>query len=339
MKFERRPIPMKENELSINHFGEIKYLSCFFSAFFPIVLNTVGTLLPFMTNNIYTYTKRNNYLHFDCINISDIESISSSIGLSKKNISFDNNTIKNIIKEIDFNHPVISFVDSFYENIRADTYKKKHLSHAILIYGYNNANKNFKIFEHDNMNSFYYTENVIDYAAFIDCITGYMNNYNEQKRSFIFSYSYKKQHIDFNSFYINYLINSIKYENLYYDGLNFIPEYCNTLIEIYRNPNSVKLKDTIYHMSDSIAKKTMYKFNIGQIFGNKVDDILPIIDDITNSWNLIRSILVKMQLTNTLVTRHIDIIDHNISKIYKYELIASEYIFDLIHSEKRRLIT
>lgn len=72
-----------------------------------------------------------------------------------------NITQKSLIKNINENRPVIIGVDCYYLENRKDTFNISHSPHYILVYGYDLDSKELYVVEHNYLNSFVYTEQVI----------------------------------------------------------------------------------------------------------------------------------------------------------------------------------
>lgn len=104
--------------------------------------------------------------------IKGSENISSKIStvLDKYNLEeelniYNNWPIDNLKKLLIEGSPVIVCVDSFYENIRPDTYKIHHLSHSFTLSGFNAEQKIFYIIEHNYSNSLKYELQIISYES------------------------------------------------------------------------------------------------------------------------------------------------------------------------------
>lgn len=101
----------------------------------------------------------------------DIENI-TGLKLVKKKES--GNIIEEIIRSIDKGMLVIAAVDCFYLDYREDTYKKQHISHFLLFYGYDRAKKKFIINEHRYVNSQMYIEWEVDFKVIDKCFKNYL---------------------------------------------------------------------------------------------------------------------------------------------------------------------
>ena len=86
----------------------------------------------------------------------------SGIRLIKKKDSKD--FFKEIINTINKNIPIMVSVDCFYLDYREDMYNKNHISHFILIYGYDLSKQQFLINEHYYFNSYIYSPRWIDFS-------------------------------------------------------------------------------------------------------------------------------------------------------------------------------
>ena len=102
------------------------------------------------------------------LSIEEIEMFSESemeeytgIRLIKKRTS--QNLIAELIQSINRGVPVIVTGDCFYLDYREDTFKKHHIIHFILVYGYDKISKKFIVSEHSFGNSWFYVEREADF--------------------------------------------------------------------------------------------------------------------------------------------------------------------------------
>lgn len=73
-----------------------------------------------------------------------------------------------LIKSIDAGHPVIVGVDCFYLEGRTDTYQKTHLTHFLLVYGYDTENDIVNAVDHSYVNSYKYTEKEVNLSNLLE---------------------------------------------------------------------------------------------------------------------------------------------------------------------------
>ena len=66
-----------------------------------------------------------------------------------------------LIRSVDKGHPIIAGIDCFYLQSREDTYKKRHGTHFLLVYGYDLENDLVNVVDHNYINSYKYVEKEI----------------------------------------------------------------------------------------------------------------------------------------------------------------------------------
>lgn len=84
------------------------------------------------------------------------------------------NLVKELIASLRAGKPVILAVDTYYLPYREDLYKKLHVMHYILVYGYNAARKTFICMEHMFANSLRYSEKEISFRTLTTAHKRYM---------------------------------------------------------------------------------------------------------------------------------------------------------------------
>ena len=82
---------------------------------------------------------------------------------------------------------VILPVDCYYEDIRPDTFQKKHLAHYLVIYGYDDSAKEFLLLEHNYENDLRYKHKRIKYSSATTAYLAYSSLLNQNKDFFSFS--------------------------------------------------------------------------------------------------------------------------------------------------------
>ena len=73
-----------------------------------------------------------------------------------------------LIRSIDAGHPVIVGVDCFYLEGRTDTYQKLHLTHFLLVYGYDTERDIVNAVDHSYVNSYKYTEKEVNLSNLLE---------------------------------------------------------------------------------------------------------------------------------------------------------------------------
>lgn len=89
-------------------------------------------------------------------NILPMSEMYKSMGISLRHINVPN--FETVAEHIDKGFPLFIGVDTFYYKARTDFYRKKHMPHFVLIYGYDRIKKNFYIIDHEYNNSYLFKE-------------------------------------------------------------------------------------------------------------------------------------------------------------------------------------
>ena len=97
--------------------------------------------------------------------VLDAETIRNYSGCKTKEILL---TKDRLIRSIDAGHPVIVGVDCFYLEGRTDTYQKTHLTHFLLVYGYDTENDIVNAVDHSYVNSYKYTEKEVNLSNLLE---------------------------------------------------------------------------------------------------------------------------------------------------------------------------
>lgn len=119
---------------------------------------------------------------------ADFDTVYQKVGIDL--IPFNCVSADDIIERIERERAVIAGVDCFEISYRADCYRKKHVLHFILVFGYDTLKKTFSIVEHKYVNSYAFEVKEIDFSELLRAIESYNtsfrkdeNNCNELTRS------------------------------------------------------------------------------------------------------------------------------------------------------------
>ncbi len=136
----------------LNPSSDIWYKDCFNILLYSIISYYDGNIFDLLLNSYYIYEiDENNLICLKEVPLSNdnIYKILLKSGIECQGVFIDDKkVVDQLIAEYDKSELYIIGVDSFYEEIRRDTYNKEHLAHALLIYGIDTENENVNIFEH-----------------------------------------------------------------------------------------------------------------------------------------------------------------------------------------------
>ncbi|WP_159065815.1 cysteine peptidase family C39 domain-containing protein [Gorillibacterium timonense] len=166
---------------NIQPFNELFHRNCFYNSLYPI-MNAFGLgTLPVLVNDIPVceYDSKDPIESFSIeymprLSLPDVlqqHHVESHDQLQSSRLIED---IKHCIRE---QRPVIVWVDCYYAASRLDTYQKRHIPHAWLIYGYDELQKKVFILDHNYRDTLMYKPKEIPYEELEECYQGYINNY------------------------------------------------------------------------------------------------------------------------------------------------------------------
>ena len=206
------------NEYGINSFNDLLYKNCFYNALFTALWILEKDTKIFMQNDsfIYYFNKKDYQVSFGMKNIVkfSIAELLSFLNIDSKllkhdvikeyNVKFSapiganpiediidkldevknpiivshNDIISDLNKSLKNNSLVILWVDAFYEEIREDAYKKKHILHALLVYNYDKASKTYSVIEQSDSNALDYSPQKISALSLKKSYIKLLKTYN-----------------------------------------------------------------------------------------------------------------------------------------------------------------
>ena len=127
-----------------------------------------GNFLP-----LYEFDEEKKALKPDCREVLDENTLEVLTGVRRDKYKTVDGLEEFVIEKINAGKPILLLADCFYLEYRKDMYLQNHLSHYILVYGYDSGKREFIINEHQFRNSFRYVER----TAAIDCIVQAYNGF------------------------------------------------------------------------------------------------------------------------------------------------------------------
>lgn len=167
----------------IEPFNDIFYRNCFYNSAFPIAIWFKKEIKSFLMNDVLIYhhctEELNLALTTDYKTCRTLEDIMKEEGLQIKTKIICEDIISDILTSLSSHKPVIVWVDCFYEPIRVDTYQKKHITHTILVYGYDYSTETFHIIEHKHRDNLSYDKRQLHKDDLIKAYHGFLENFNQ----------------------------------------------------------------------------------------------------------------------------------------------------------------
>jgi hypothetical protein len=288
-------------------FSEVFFKDCYSMAFFQVIIGNKRSIVPILLSGIDLYTyKRDSGLKIQQIMIKNEKTILKEIGIRKKCKKRSNDLAQDVVRSINKHKPVIIWIDRFYETIVPYFYQTIHSPHTILIYGYNENEKYFKVIEDKNSGELHYEKSTIGYNDLISCYNGFLANMQQQVNGdTYFEYTLKQKDADLNTkanldrltkVFIN---NMLQKENTIFNSLNNIPLFTKDIKQSITDEHligeyAVNLRDMCwwiiqYKLSESFTNRTIFEVHFAC---NKI------IEEIVENWRFLFNILSKFILTH-----------------------------------------
>lgn len=160
-------------------YNEVFVRDCFYHALIPALRHFRKTELSFLLNDLYQYHYSDSGLEVRYKTGLSLEQLMKEQGLMLLREWGMYPNKENIKTCIDRGQPVIVAVDSYYLPNRKDTYRIKHWSHTLLIYGYDEDKALFYTIEQHSSDTMTYKERLISYEYLLDSIKYYSNTFAE----------------------------------------------------------------------------------------------------------------------------------------------------------------
>lgn len=168
---------------NINPINDIFFKNCFYNSAFPIIKHFNRDIITYLINSIPVFNNSSKTgIISDYCDTKEIYDLLTDDGIICNYKTISENLLLDIKDSITKGRPVIIWVDCYYEPLRKDTYKKKHLGHTWLVYGYDDDNKQLKIIEHKYSDNLTYEKQIISYDDACICYKGYLEMIGEKSK-------------------------------------------------------------------------------------------------------------------------------------------------------------
>lgn len=330
---------------NIEPFNEMFYRNCFNSSLFHMIKHYNKKILPILVNDVAIYSTNNvkneksiftmNYLH-----IKSLKYVLDTIGISFESSTYKENIVDNITCSISKQKPVIIFIDSFYEPFRQDTYQKYHLSHTLLVYGYDEREGIMNILEHKHREALFYENRTISYTDIKNAYVGYNINFQDRGQvDTYFEFELKKtdtdkETVDYSLYDYRkvFIQNYKKKEREVFEGLEEIKKFNSVFQEIIYD--EITLGNMVDSLLDSfntiINAKQAELYKISKLFG-KTSDFYKMQHECMKLWNLVRVVVAKYKFTNVYKREKFSSLVDKLKTIYDIEYSYYEGIMILSH--------
>lgn len=302
---------------NIKPFNEIWYKNCFYSSFFPIIYKYVGSVSPYLLNELYTYELDENLIiNIKTIVLTKFKNLLDDHGISMIMKENESDIVASLISNMKNFQPTIIYVDCFYEQIRSDAFKVEHIPHALLIYGMDTEKQYFNTIEHDYKDSFLYKERCISFDDVKNAYSGFIYRFMSTYNNTFFAYKQLKPPVhNMENVYIQKYIQEMKqYVPQFLKNLDFLEQYRKILTK-YDFLNNVDYHINNLNQIIMLKKIELYRNRkIPQVaFGEKKRE------EIIRCWGSIRAIILKYKFSNKINQTSINVMDKKLMMIYELE--------------------
>ena len=273
-------------------------MDCYRHALIPVVrhFNKPWEIFLLFPITHFSYSER-----IDCNELgkSKVNNMLADIGIRRVFTPVNrDNFISSVCNEIDEGHPVIAFIDSFYNPSFPSIYGKFHSRHCIPIYGYDEERKEFNIVDSDYIEDFTRIHKTISFDAAKEAFFSYNEQFEKGTTPFLQVFSltsamnsnpYKKY---FNWFKQIILSEEDPLEKYHTEFKNFSEFFEKS----YADESLMKAQITILY--GAFNKMLNAKHVEYTIFGYMFDEnceLQKIIDKQIDKFNYVRAIFFKTQ--------------------------------------------
>ena len=110
-----------------------------------------------------------------------MEEILDNLGIGVERVTYRSDIIEAIKQSIAKEQPVIVWLNSYYQPSRNDTYRTLHWSQSVVVYGFDDDQKEFQIIELQHWESTVYKKRVISYEELEGAYEGYKEFFLDNK--------------------------------------------------------------------------------------------------------------------------------------------------------------
>lgn len=323
----------------IEPFSDVFYKNCAYNPLITGINYCGGSIYPFLSNDFFTYTY--NETEGFKLNNNNIQVRPESEVIKNMGILFDYNIdqkeiLEDIKKATLKNIPVYVPIDRYYwsnKQLNSPYYKTKHHPHYFLIYGFDNQQQEFCIFDTDGTKTF---GNKINYTELMECYDGFCEFRKNETR--ICKLVKQKDLIHGNT-YIHkdtnrkvYKENFLNKKDILLDGLKNIKK----AMEYYSNKSNLTLilnedqwETAVPFFFIQMAKKAqLYQVNV---FFEERKEIVESIKMVIDYFNIVQGLLLKTLATQKYSEITMNGITSKLEQIYQLELNYYYKLEDIFH--------
>jgi len=313
----------------IKPFNKFGFRSCYYhqliTAFSKFGVDDKIWLMNYL--QIYKFDAEKPKIFVEELEILSEKEIENIAGLKLIKKKRSENIIDEIINSIDKGMPAIVAVDGYYLDYREDIYKKRHVGHFLLFYGYDKTTKKFIINEHMYLNSQTYVESKVDFKVIDKSFKNYLKRLTKPDSYGIIKIKRKckPSAIDINK----YKKTVSKNKTLISESLTSIKQFCDYLLNVSKD--EVVLRKYIDAILEPLGilrcKKVINKHQLMFVYEN--DDINDTADKIVEAQIYIYGILARIKLANA----YSEIIIENLRRKLEKYIMLEEKVHNFLLAE------
>ncbi|WP_167957222.1 BtrH N-terminal domain-containing protein [Anaerosporobacter faecicola] len=323
-------------------FNDFFYRDCYYNSLFAVINHFKGDISYILANELQIY----DYVAKSVLStgIVTLSMMPTNKLLEKMNIYYDAKEGKiepcEIYDALENDKPVILMVDCFEESIRQDYYHKEHLDHNLLIYGYNDEQKTFHIFEHSRTNRLDYKKTIIPVESAIHASNAYIRYFHENnKRGATLITFYQKQlqvNRNKNPFTL-FCENYLKHEESIRGQVKLLDQMKDVLCRLISDRRALSNDINVVNeeITEIINAKTIEKKKL-KLFLDHLE-VNQLIDNILKGWIAIRLYLMNYQYGGTDIEKKLSEAEGRLNEIVLDEKRLIELVFSVINEKMKRV--
>ena len=303
----------------IKPFNDFLFRSCYYHQLMA-AYSRYGNEKIWLMNHlpVYSLDKDGITISVEEVDIYGEREIENITGIRQIKKATSKDIIREIIKSIDYGMPIILAVDCYHLSYREDTYKKRHIIHFMLIYGYDKVKKKLIANEPKHHNDAIYHETETDFSDVRNAFESYQKKlYKNQKAGIIKikKIANKKILPDVGRYKNAVLQNRNKIEQGFYD----LQKFFNSVLSLLENKDELmllaqKIIDCLSHLRET---KLLQKFQTVLIYGT--DELNDTFEKITENAMFMSMLLMKIKVMNFLNEKSAEKIKQRISDTTELE--------------------
>lgn len=314
--------------IDVQPFNVLFYKSCFFNSLFP-VLNKFNTqaVLGLMVNDVAIY-KVNRLDEMDIVNceylpVVEPDDLLLTYGIETTPLFDVDNIVHELITSLDKGTLSVVWIDCFYEPGRTDTWARQHISHTLLINGYDVSSRTFFVLEHPRLDSLHYRQTTIEFSDLEKSFDGYRLNFHKGKEPVVYQFSktFDPPKRELSSFHTVYAANQRLYVDEVMEGIRALSSFSHVVSELMALSPSSFREELIRILNNIVNSKKaeLYKFNALFPDATAGDRHRNLITQILEGWDTARATIVKQLLTRSTDNEKLQSVRSRLIKVSNLE--------------------